>query len=232
MRMDFTGKRILVTGGTKSVGRAAVEGFAALGATVAVGGRTAPAVERTINELGDSGRLIPAEGDLSQVVECERVVDGAVAALGGLDVLVNGAQRRDDKSIDAVTEDFWEAMLAVNLKATFFCAKFATPALRESRGCIINIASTLGLAAGPDGSTVYGATQGGIVQMSRVLALPYGRDGIRANTVCPGWTEAVPLGRAGTLEEGAAAVLALAWDGAGYTTGATLVADGGFASGH
>ena len=65
-----------------------------------------------------------------------------------------------------------------------------------------------------------------------MLALAHGKDGIRVNTVCPGWTEAVPLGRAGTPEEGAAAVLALAWDRAGYTTGATLVVDGGFASGH
>ena len=123
-------------------------------------------------------------------------------------------------------------MLSVNVKAAFFCAKSAAAALRESRGCIINIASTLGVAAGPDGSTVYGATQGALVQMSRLLALAHGRDTIRANTVCSGWTEAVPLGRTGTPDKAAAAVLALAWDKASYTTGATLVVDGGFASGH
>lgn len=86
MRMDFTDKRILVTGGSTGIGRAAVKGFAELGATVAVSGRTAHGVEQAIKDLDGAGRLIAAAGDLSQVAECERVVVGAVTALGGLEV--------------------------------------------------------------------------------------------------------------------------------------------------
>jgi NAD(P)-dependent dehydrogenase (short-subunit alcohol dehydrogenase family) len=254
MKMDFSGKRVLVTGSTMGIGHGAAQGFHELGATVAINGRKPDSVLKTIEALGGGARLIAAPGDLSKVSDCERVVNGAVEAMGGLDVLVNNAGRGDDMLIENVTEAYWEMMFALNLKGAFFCAKYALPALRTSKGCIINVASMLGVTGGPDATTVYCATKGGMVQMTRMLALALAKDGIRVNSLCPGWIKTpmiehenelagnnalydyieatAPLRRIGTVEECTGAILYLAWEKAGYTTGATLVNDGGISAGH
>lgn len=254
MQLDFTGKRVLVTGGTRGIGRGAVEGFHELGARVAVNGRRALSVTRAIEEMGGGDRLVSASGDLSTVAGCKAVVEKAIADLGGLDVLVNNAGRGDDRMIDDVDEDYWEMMLSLNLKGAFFCIKFAVSALRASKGSVINVASVLGVIGGPDGATVYSATKGGLVNMTRALALELAADGVRVNSLCPGYIDTdmireenelagddrllkfvnawTPLGRIGTVDECAGAILYLASENAGYTTGATLVNDGGVSSGH
>lgn len=254
MQLDFSDKRVLVTGSTKGIGRGAAEGFLELGARVAVNGRSAEGVTEMIREMGGGERLIPAPGDLSKVGGCEAVVTKAIEDLGGLDVLVNNAGRGDDMLIDDVTEEYWEKMIALNLKGAFFCAKYAVPALRESKGSIINVASMLGVMGGPDASTVYATTKGAMVQMTRMMALELAKDGVRVNSLCPGWIDTpmiahenelagddalyeyingiAPLGRIGKVDECTGAVLYLASKNAGYTTGATLVNDGGISSGH
>ncbi|HLB07876.1 MAG TPA: SDR family NAD(P)-dependent oxidoreductase [Alphaproteobacteria bacterium] len=254
MRMDFTGKKVLVTGSTMGIGRGAANGFHELGATVAINGRKPDSVRKVIQEMGGGPRLVAAPGDLSKVSDCERLVTGAAKAMGGLDVLVNNAGRGDDMLIENATEGYWEMMLALNLKGAFFCAKYALPALRQSKGSIINVASMLGVTGGPDATTVYSATKGGMVQMTRMLALALAKDGIRVNSLCPGWIKTpmiehenevagnnalydyieatAPLGRIGTVDECTGAILYLAWEKAGYTTGATLVNDGGISAGH
>lgn len=253
-RLDFGGKRVLVTGGTRGIGRATVEAFHGLGATVAVNGTTAEGVAKAIAAIGGGKRLVPAPGDLATVAACRRVVEGAVSAMGGLDVLVNNAGLGDDCPIDEVDEAFWERMTAVNLRAPLFCAKFAAPALRQSKGNIVNVASMLGVIGGPAGTTVYATTKGGLVNMTRVLALELAPDGVRVNALCPGWIltdmirhdneqqggalfkeieRTAPLARVGTVEECAGSILYLASNRhAGYTTGAVLVNDGGISSGH
>ncbi len=252
-QLDFTGKRVLVTGSTKGIGRDAAEGFHELGASVGINGRTAESVAQAIEEMGGGDRLIAAPGDLSKVSEIEVVVPKAIADLGGLDVLVNNAGRGDDRPIDGIDEDYWEMMLALNLKGAFFTAQTCIPALKVSKGTIINIASMYGVIGGPEGILTYSTTKGAMVQMTRMMALALARDGVRVNSLCPGWIDTpmiqnenklagdnalydyiaadCPLGRIGEANETTGAILYFASVNAGYTTGATLVADGGISEG-
>ena len=251
---DFTGRRVFVTGSTLGIGRTAAEGFLAAGATVAVNGRTADAVSRTIAEMGGGPRLVAAPGDLSITAERQRTVAGALEALGGLDVLVNNAGRGDDCLVDQITDEYWQRMIDLNLKAAFFTAQTCIAELRKTRGNIINVGSVLGLIGGPAGSVVYATTKGALVQMTRMMALALAPDGVRVNALCPGWIDTpmiqhdnasagddalskyiakvVPTRRLGTPRELVGALLYLAASSSSYTTGAILSADGGLAAGH
>jgi len=253
-QLDFTGKRVFVTGSTLGIGRAAAEGFLSQGATVAINGRTAESVARAIREMGGGPRLVAAPGDLSVTAERHRAIPKALADLGGLDVLVNNAGRGDDCLVDDVTEEYWQRMLDLNVKAVFFTAQACVPELRKSRGNIINVSSTLGLIGGPPGSVVYSTTKGAVLQMTRMMALALAADGVRVNCLCPGWIDtpmiqrdnaaagddalykyiagSVPMGRIGTPQEMIGAMLYLGSAANSYTTGAILSADGGLASGH
>jgi len=251
--LDFTGRRVFVTGSTLGIGRAVAEAFHSLGATVAVNGRSPESVDRLISELGGGDRLIAAPGDIATGEGRKAAVRRALDGLGGLDVLVNNAGRGDDAPVEAVTEEYWNAMLDLNLKATFFVTKDCLPALSKSKGNVVNVASVAGVISGPPGSSVYSTTKGAVVQMTRMLALHTAKDQVRVNTLCPGFIDTpmirkdneltggalfqfvealTPLGRVGTAEECAGAVLYLAAPFAGYTTGAVLIADGGVTAGH
>ena len=253
MQLDFAGKRVLVTGSTKGIGRGAAEGFHELGARVAINGRSVETVAQAIEEMGGGERLIAAPGDLSSVAGVNKTVSAAIAELGGLDVLVNNAGRGDDRPIDGIDEDYWQMMIDLNLKGAFFTAQACVPALKESRGNIINIASMMGVMGGPEGLIVYCTTKGAMIQMTRMMALDLSRDGVRVNNLCPGWIDTpmiqneneiagndallnyinadCPLGRIGHVDETTGAILYFASQNAGYTTGATLVADGGISEG-
>ena len=252
--MDFTGKRVLVTGGTRGIGRAAVEGFLARGARVAVNGRSEQSVGRALGELDAGDRVIVAAGDVGKVRECESVIDQAVGGLGGLDVLVNNAGVGYGALIDKADEELWDATMNINLKGTFFCSKYAVPALREARGNIVNVASVLGLIAQSGSGAIYTTSKGGVINMTRALAMELAPE-VRVNAFCPGYIETDmirdqaigtgdpeayyanlsawhPLGRIGRVEEMIDGILYLASDGASFTTGAILTADGGAAIGH
>ncbi len=251
---DFAGRRVLVTGSTLGIGRAAAEAFLEAGATVAINGRTAQSVDRAIQEMGGGTRLIAAPGDLTVASERRHTVTKALADLGGLDVLVNNAGRGDDCLVDEVSGDYWQRMLDLNLKAAFFTAQTCVPELKKTRGNIINVSSVLGLICGPAGSVVYATTKGALVQMTRMMALALAAAGVRVNALCPGWidtpmirgdnaaaggdalykyvAEVVPWGRIGTPRETAGAMLYLASASSSYTTGAILSTDGGLAAGH
>ena len=250
--MNFTGKRILVTGGTRGIGRAAVEGFLAAGAKVAVNGSRAESVAAALAELKAGERAVAAAGDLSEVEGCRRVVEGAIAALGGLDVLVNNAGVDGPKKpIEAITADEWDATVNVNLRAVFFCTRYAVPALRAAKGSIVNVASILGLGGRGIGLSPYCATKGGVVNLTRDLAIELAPD-VRVNCVCPGavdtemlqalgralgggdvaagyavLTRNRPMARVAQAAEIANAILWLASDLASFTTGAIQVVDGG-----
>jgi NAD(P)-dependent dehydrogenase (short-subunit alcohol dehydrogenase family) len=250
---DFQGRRILITDSTLGIGRATAEAFLARGATVVVNGRTPESVERAIHEMGDSSRLIAAPGDLSVTHERKRTISKALDELGGLDVLVNNAGCDDSCLIDDATEEYWQRMVDLNVKAAFFTAQACVPQLRTTRGSIINVSSALGMIAGPPGSVVYAATKGAVIQMTRMMALALAVDGVRVNAICPGWIDTptiqrdnaagngalygyissvVPVGRIGTPQEAIGAMLYFASPMNSYTTGAILCADGGLTAGH
>jgi NAD(P)-dependent dehydrogenase (short-subunit alcohol dehydrogenase family) len=252
LNLDFAGKRILVTGGTRGIGRATVEAFLAAGARVAVNGRTVQSTEKAIATLGIEAIGVP--GDVSRADACKLVVETAVSELGGLDVLVNCAGIGTGGPIEHVTETMWDQTLDINLKGTFFCIQAALPHLRASHGNIVNLASDAGLI-GEVGLAVYCASKGGVVNLTRALALELAPE-IRVNCVCPGYvdtdmvrrdvidaspdpkaTEAAlakssPLKRIAAPEEIATAILYLASPHARFMTGTALQIDGGTTAGH
>jgi NAD(P)-dependent dehydrogenase (short-subunit alcohol dehydrogenase family) len=253
MAFDFSGKRVLVTGGTRGIGRATVEAFLAAGARVAVNGRTEHSTARCVAELGADGRLSGAPGDVARVADCAAIVAAAVEWLGGLDVLVNCAGIGRSGPFESVDEATWDEMLDVNLKGTFFCIQAALPALRKAKGTVVNLASDAGLI-GEIELAAYCASKGGVVNMTRALALELAPD-IRVNTVCPGYVDTDMVRRDGidraddpalrelalkqvsalkriaAPAEIAAAILYLSSDAARFITGAAFQIDGGTTAG-
>src|SRR5438552_10189952 len=146
MKLDFGGKRVLVTGGTRGIGLAIVEAFLEAGARVAVNGSSEESVSRALAKSPTSDRIVPAAGSMASVDGCRRAVEAAQSGLGGLDVLVNNAGIWHPTPVASADEQVWDAILDVNLKGAFFVTKSALPALRASKGNIVNIASISGIA--------------------------------------------------------------------------------------
>ena len=251
--MKFDGKRVLITGSSRGIGQAAARVFLGLGAKVAVNGRSAGSIANGIAALGGGTRVIPALGDVATVKGCEEAVRSAVEGLGGLDVLVNSAGVGDVRPLMDCDEAMWDQVLNVNLKGTFFCIRAAYPFLKASRGNVVNVGSDAGLI-GEKKLSVYCASKGGVVNMTRALALELAPD-VRVNCVCPGYTDTdmvrrdiekaadpalaeaeamsyAPLKRMAQPEEIGKAIAYLASDDAGFITGAAFSIDGGSTAGH
>ncbi len=252
--MDFTDKRVLVTGGSRGIGFSIAKAFIDAGARVAINGRTVQSVDAAIKKLGDGARLVAASGDIGAVSGCESAVKTAIDAFGGLDILVNSAGIGSGRPIADCDEKMWDDHVDVNLKGTFFCCRAALPELRKSNGNIVNIASDAGLIGVP-GITVYCASKGGVVNMTRAMALEVAPN-VRVNCVCPGYVDTdmirrdhidkkddpaaaeqrmidyAPMKRITTPVEISQGVLYLASFEARFVTGAALPIDGGTTAGH
>jgi len=245
--MDFSGKRVLVTGSTTGIGRGAAEMFHAAGARVAINGRNPDTVASTIREMGGE-RLVPAPGHVGTVEGCSNVVEAAVQGLGGLDCLVNNVGIGPLARMMDITEEHWDEVLAVNLRAAMFCTKAALAPLRASRGSVVIISSMCGLVAGPPDGFVYSITKAGLISMTKSLAIELAPDDVRVNCICPGYistpmivaendlndgqlyraiNEFTPLGRIGSVRECASAILYLSSQDGRYCNGAVLSNDGG-----
>lgn len=250
--MNLSGKRVLITGGTRGIGLATARAFLDAGARVALNGRTSTSVGRAITQLQGHEDIVPAAGNLANVEECRSTVSAAIDGLGGLDVLVNNAGiGGPGKAIEDVTESEWDETVSLNLRAVYFCTKFAVSALRQSKGNIVSIASVDGIIGSGRHDSIYCTTKGGVVNMTRDLAIELAPD-IRVNCICPGpidtdmlqefgrflgsgsvqagyekLREAVPMKRIARVEELANVVVYLASDMASFVTGSIQVVDGG-----
>lgn len=249
--MRLRDKVAIVTGGTSGIGEATALLFAREGACVVVTGRNAERGKGVVKRIKHGGgEAIFVRADVSQAKDCRHAVDQTVKTFGRLDILFNNAGVFYPQTALECSEREWDEQIDVNLKGTFLMSKFALPAMiAQGRGVIVNNSSGWGIVGG-DHAVAYCASKGGVVLMTKAMAIDHGAQGIRVNCVCPGdvetpmlpadakmrglkWADYMagcasrPLGRVGTVEEIAKAVLFLASDDASFMTGTALVVDGG-----
>ena len=228
----------LVTGATSGIGRACAERFAASGWWVVLVARRQTALARVEGTLRG---CVSVAGDVADPATSRAGVEAALESFGRLDAVVGNAGITLAASVDDTADDDLDRLLAVNVKALVFLAQAAHRPLARAGGSYVVVASNKGLVA-QRGSPVYVATKGAAVQLARALALDWAEEGIRVNAVCPGLIDTPmlrsftaapphaeqPLGRLGTPEECAEAVLWLASEAASFVTGVALPVDGGF----
>ena len=244
-------KACLVTGGGSGIGRATCLLFAEEGARVAVADKRAEAAEAVAAECRARGaEAIPIAGDVSKDADAKRMVDETVRAFGRLDVLVNNAGYGFAGTVTDTDEEAWDALMAVNVRGVFLCAKHAIPAMaRNGGGSIVNTASVVA-AIGIRNRAAYCASKGAVAALTRAIAIDHVAEGIRCNAVAPGTIDTPYfdeilrkspvaadtrkalearqlLGRLGTPEEIAAGILFLASDESRFATGSILTIDGG-----
>lgn len=248
MPFDLSDQSVLVTGGTRGIGRAVVEAAAEAGARVAFtyhsSTEAAEEIEAQLAEEGTGAQSF--QSDAASTDAAAEVVEAVTDAFGSLDVLVNNAGITRDGLLLRMSEADWDATMETNLKSVFNFSKAAyKPMMRQRAGRIVNLSSVVGLAGNP-GQTSYAASKAGIVGFSKSLARELASRGVTVNVVAPGYVETdmtdelpdrareamegqVPLGRPAQPEDVAQAVLFLASGAAGYITGHVLHVDGGMA---
>ena len=249
--MRLKDRAALITGGTSGIGEATALLFAREGALVAITGRSEARGSAVVARIREhDGQAIFIRADVSLAEDCRRAVDETVGAFGRVDILFNNAGVFYPQTAVECSEREWDEQIDVNLKGTFLMSKFALAGMMaRGSGVIVNNASGWGIVGG-DHAVAYCASKGGVVLMTKAMAIDHGAQGIRVNCVCPGdvetpmlpadakmrglkWEDysagcaARPLGREGTVEEIAKAVLFLASDDSSFMTGAALVVDGG-----
>jgi NAD(P)-dependent dehydrogenase (short-subunit alcohol dehydrogenase family) len=250
--MRLENRAALITGGTSGIGEATCLLFGGEGAAVAVVGRNrerGDAVAERISAAG--GEAIFVQADVRKADDCRNAVDRTLDAFGRLDILFNNAGSYYLNDVVGCTEEEWDDQIDTSLKGTFLVSKYALPHMIErGSGSIINCASGWGLVGGPK-SAAYCAAKGGMVVMTKAMAIDHGPQGIRVNAICPGDTDTPmeredarnqglsweayvdqmtgtrPIARMATPEEIAQGVLFLASDASSYITGAALPVDGG-----
>jgi 3-oxoacyl-[acyl-carrier protein] reductase len=239
---DLTGKTALVTGATGGIGGQIARALHAHGATVALSGTRIEALQILADELGSRAHVLPC--NLSDKNAVEALVPAAEAAMGGIDILVNNAGITRDGLFVRMKDEDWDAVINVNLTATFRLSRAALRGMMKRRyGRVISIGSVVGTAGNP-GQANYAASKAGLIGLMKALAMEVATRNITANVVSPGFIESpmtvdltdkqkenimidVPMGRLGSTTEIAAAVVYLASTEGGYVTGQTLHVNGG-----
>jgi 3-oxoacyl-[acyl-carrier protein] reductase len=246
MFTPISGRTVLVTGGTKGIGKGIAGVFARADANVVVNGRSAEAGEAAVRELsGQGGEVAYVAGDVRAAGDCERLAEETAARFGGIDVLCANAGVFPDVKLADLTEDDIDSIFATNVKGCMLTVKACLPYLeRSGHGRVILTSSITGPITGFPGWSHYGATKAAQLGFLRTACIELAPKNITINAVLPGnvvsegleelgddylaaMTAAIPLGRLGRVEEIGAAALFLATDEAGYITGQTIVVDGG-----
>jgi len=247
-RLD--GKVALITGAGNGMGRAASVLFAGEGAQVMVADAVDQGGRATVDAVvADGGDATFVHVDVSDEQQVRAMIDATVSRYGGLHILYNnaGILPADDGGVTETSEATWDRVMDVNLKGVWLGCKHGVPALLASGGgSIVNVSSVVALMGAATAQIAYTSSKGGVLAMTREIAVEYARQGIRANALCPGPLEGpliaellrdpaqrarrmvhIPIGRLGRAEELAKAALFLASDDSSFMTGAALVVDGG-----
>jgi len=246
LRVDLTGRRALVTGAGRGIGRAIARRLAAAGASVVVGDVEGARAEATAEGIRrEGGRAVAATADVSEWDAVAAMLETARASFGGLEILVNNAGIIRRGTLETMSLEDWHRVLAVNLTGTFYCCRAAAPLLRSAGwGRIINITSIAAKTGDITSAPGYGPSKAGILALTRTLARALAASGVTVNAVAPHavatemsaqWSPemraavlaGIPLGRLAAEDEVAAAALFLASPAAGFITGETLDVNGG-----
>jgi len=245
---DLTGQVALVTGASRGFGRSIAGALAGAGADLVLTSRTLKDVEAVAAELASTGRkILPLQADVTQVEDVEEAVRRAVATLGRIDVLINNAGINIRKPALELTETDWDQTLDTNVKGCFRVAKaVGRHMVARQKGCIVNIASMLASVTLPE-RAAYASSKGGLVQMTRTLAVEWAPYNVRVNAICPGpfltdlnkvilddpekvkfFMDRMPMKRFGKPEELHGAAIFLASEASSFITGTTIYIDGGW----
>ncbi len=248
----FANKKVFISGGATGIGEAAVLLFAQQGAIVTIFDRDIENGEKCLQKVLDGGgRGIFISGNLIYPEEIEKAIDQSLKTYGGIDILINNAGVESPYSVHEMPIEEWDRVMAVNLRGMYLMAKAVIPIMKKSGGgAIVNTASISGLLGWPI-SAAYCASKGGVIQLTKQMAVDYAQDNIRVNCIAPGTTltplierifqqesepekakqqisQMHPLGRFAQPEEIAQAILFLASEDASFITGAVLPVDGGY----
>lgn len=249
---QFRGSSVIVTGGTSGIGLATAVLFLQKDANVIITGKNREKGVRALQQLKGKGDVEFFRGNVASSQDNEKLMALAEQKHGGLDILVNNAGVYLSKKIDETSEEEWDWIMNTNLKGVYMVSRYALPLLRKSRGTIVNVASVSGLV-GVKNEAAYCASKGGVIQLTKAMALDYASEGIRVNAVCPGDVETPmmwealgrvedmnlavekdkalhPLGRFGRADEVAKLILYLASEDAAFITGTAVSIDGGWSA--
>lgn len=245
---DLTGKVAIVTGSTKGLGMGIAEGLATAGAEVVITSRSQMDCDRVAGEIRESGGSAMALAtDLTQMDQVQHLAAKVFEEHGRIDILVNNAGAAITKNAEDLTEEDWDSILNIDLKAVFFLSQVVgRRMIQQKKGKIINVASILGMV-GDWFVLPYCVAKGGVIQMTRALALEWARHNIQVNALCPGYVKTdinkdaledekvykyiinkTPARRLGLSADMAGAVIFMASDASDYMTGQNLVIDGGW----
>jgi len=251
--MRLSNKVVIITGAASGMGKAASELFAAEGASIVavdIADQAGEELVQSIRQAGGDALFIHA--DVSQSADVQDMAQRTIETFGRIDVLYNnaGIMPASDTSVVETSEETWELAINVNLKSAFLCCKYAIPHMMQRKsGSIINVSSAVAFIGSTVPQEAYGVAKGGLLALTKSLAVQYGPYGIRCNAICPGpidtglldhlWTSEeernrrlsrIPLGRFGKASDVVYMALYLASDESSWTTGAWLIIDGGISS--